>query len=603
MARVFLAVSRGPAGFNKLVVVKVVKRELLSDPDFVTMFLDEARLAARLNHPNVVQTYEVGEEDGHYFLTMEFLDGQPLSEMLLRLERHDMPLREHLWILTRVLSGLHYAHEIVDFDGTPLAVVHRDVSPANVFVTYDGAVKLVDFGVAKAAGALAVTQKGMFKGKFGYGAPEQMLEQAIDRRADLFSVGVMLWEALAEKSFAAGRGLEPLVSARVSGRDPRIRDVVPDVDPALSEICDRAMALRPEDRFPTAVDFRDELERYLDGCEGRVGARDVAQLITDAFEVDRSEMRQSIEVSIRRPEKKLLDPAAFSPATHDYASLSVSAWPEEAIIMPPTPPSATASDELSAGASGPVTEPSAGVPSPPPASNDSQVQLSSAPEPVATPNTVGGITVGAEESLGPNVPRETTHPSAGTKARTHKRSPVVPLAVVTITGAVIGASIVLISAESSDSAGADGAPLLPASVAVAPGHDGVSVTSSAHPAGQIETVNLYVVAIPSDATIRLDGRRVVGNPFSASVPRGRITHVVRAEAPGFVADERVVAFTQDVTVELELDPVSARRPSAPTAPGFHPTATEALRPGSYLRPPEKPAKPSRTIDERDPWSR
>ena len=173
MARVLLAAAAGPAGFNKLMVVKELREELAAEPEFLTMFLDEARLAARLNHPNVVTTYEVVTEGDRHYIAMDYLDGQPLNRLLHRISYSEMPLDVHLRIICDALEGLHYAHTVADFDGSPLNVVHRDVSPHNIFVTYDGQVKLVDFGVAKAAGAAAQTQTGVFKGKIRYMAPEQ----------------------------------------------------------------------------------------------------------------------------------------------------------------------------------------------------------------------------------------------------------------------------------------------------------------------------------------------------------------------------------------------------------------------------------------------
>jgi eukaryotic-like serine/threonine-protein kinase len=160
MARVYLAFSRGPAGFDKLVVVKQIRPELAWDQDFVTMFFDEARIAARLNHPNVVHTYEVVEENGLYLLVMEYLEGHTLGELVRRVTRERVPLDLHVWMLSQVLSGLAYAHELPDYDGSALGVVHRDVSPSNVFVTYSGEVKLLDFGIAKAAGAISATHEG-----------------------------------------------------------------------------------------------------------------------------------------------------------------------------------------------------------------------------------------------------------------------------------------------------------------------------------------------------------------------------------------------------------------------------------------------------------
>ena len=166
MAKVYLALAAGPAGFNKLVVIKQILTELGEDSDFLAMFLDEARLAARLNHPNVVQTNEVGEDNGRYFLCMEYLEGQPLNRVLTRLVTKAtlgsrLPLAQLLRILSDALSGLHYAHELCDFDGSPLSVVHRDMSPHNIFVTYSGQVKLVDFGIAKAQSSSVETRAGI----------------------------------------------------------------------------------------------------------------------------------------------------------------------------------------------------------------------------------------------------------------------------------------------------------------------------------------------------------------------------------------------------------------------------------------------------------
>ena len=273
MASVFLSVVPGPAGVNKLLVVKVLREELMADEDFLAMFLNEARLAARLNHANVVQTYEVGLEDGVHFLAMDFLDGQPLHAVLRKASRAGVPLDVHVRILADALAGLHYAHTLRDFDGTPLHVVHRDVSPQNVFVTYDGQVKVVDFGIAKAAGAATNTRSGTFKGKLSYVAPEQAGGDDVDPRADIFSVGVMLWEAIAQRRFAQGDTQTQVLTRRLSGKEPRIREVVPDVDPELADICDCAMAHLTQDRYASAQEMRDALEVYLERSSRRVGPR------------------------------------------------------------------------------------------------------------------------------------------------------------------------------------------------------------------------------------------------------------------------------------------------------------------------------------------
>ena len=212
MAEVLLTMVNAGGGVWRLEVLKRIWPELATDPDFVTMFLDEARLSLRLNHPNVVQTYEVLTNEGELAIAMEYLDGQPLTRVLNRLLRdsNDLSLALRLRILTRVLAGLEHAHTLTDIDGSPLGVVHRDVSPQNVFVTYDGQVKLVDFGVAKTIAAAHQTRPGAIKGKLAYMAPEQLQSEAVDRRADLFSVGVMLWEMLSHRPLFVGTSKEIL---------------------------------------------------------------------------------------------------------------------------------------------------------------------------------------------------------------------------------------------------------------------------------------------------------------------------------------------------------------------------------------------------------
>lgn len=610
MARVFLAVSRGPAGFNKLVVIKVVKPELLDQPDFTEMFFDEARLAARLNHPNVVQTYEVGADGAHHFLTMEFLEGQPLSRVIERLGRDGIPLPEHLWILTKVLAGLHYAHELCDFDGSPLNVVHRDVSPANVFVTYNGQVKLVDFGVAKATLALAVTQKGMFKGKFGYGAPEQMLEKPIDRRADLFAVGVMLWEALARKSLTKGRGLQPLVTARVSGLEPKIRDVAPEVDGQLAQICERAMALDPFDRYPTADAFRDDLEGYLDGWGQRVTSRDVAALISNAFETDRTEMRQSIEVSVRRPSTDLMGEAVPVTGTMEAKSFrGDSSAPRRSDEVAAASPEQGARAGMLSEAS-PTTKPSPGSPTAP-ESEEVETERFVRHQGPATPNTVGGVAMGEVATGEPAGEQETTKPSPVSPPALRRSSWLLTLAVVAVTGLLVGVGVVVAGGGGvwSTSGQADSpappSPVLPSQGVDPTARDSVS-TGDAVTAGEGEdaTVELFISVVPGDATVTLDGKQLAELPFRAQVPRELATHVVRAAADGFVSQERVVTFARNVRLEFELVPLSAAG-----RPGVGPPSTTS-RPGTTIEPgadlrsgASSTTKPTRTIDEADPYAK
>jgi serine/threonine-protein kinase len=306
MARVYVAMNRGALGFDKLVVVKQVRPELAADREFLHMFFDEARIAVRLNHRNVVQTYEAIEDDGRYILAMEYLEGHTLTDLLRRVGRLALPLPEHLWILTQVLAGLHYAHELRDFDGAPLGVVHRDVSPSNVLVTYNGDVKLLDFGVAKAAGAVSVTQKGMVKGKLAYGAPEQFIGQPVDRRADVFSVGVMMWEALARRRRRFADTPAATFGALMT-RPLRIREVAPECPELLADVCDRAVSVDPDERYATALELQLEIERYLEQNGHRVERRELAAMMHWYFGGDRVELSRRIE--------ELLAGTASSPGT------------------------------------------------------------------------------------------------------------------------------------------------------------------------------------------------------------------------------------------------------------------------------------------------
>jgi serine/threonine-protein kinase len=300
MADVYLAVVHGPAGFNKLIVIKQIRAQLAEDPEFLAMFLDEARLAARLSHPNVVQTNEVGHDGRRYFMAMEYLDGQPLNRVLHRLGRGGgLPLGMHLRVLSDVLAGLHHAHDLRDYDGTPLEVVHRDMSPHNVFVTYDGQVKIVDFGIAKAMNSSSETRTGVLKGKVAYMAPEQVRSERVDRRADVFSVGVMLWEAAAGRRLWKGMTDVSILARVTAGEVPSVRSVNPDVPPELEQIVARAMAHRRDDRYPTAAALQGAIDALLERVGDRSTSRDVGRLVASQFEEDRARMRSILEQQLR----------------------------------------------------------------------------------------------------------------------------------------------------------------------------------------------------------------------------------------------------------------------------------------------------------------
>jgi serine/threonine-protein kinase len=318
MARVLLTVTRGPAGVNKLLVVKELRDELKNDPEFVTMFLDEARIAARLNHPNVIQTYEVGSDGEHPIIVMEYLEGQSLSSVLGRVGRKVLPLELHVHVLAQIATALNYAHDLKDFEGRTLGLVHRDVSPHNVFVTYDGQIKLVDFGIAKAADSAGLTRAGTFKGKVGYASPEQLLGEAVDRRSDIFSLGVMLWEAIAQRRMTFGEPEAAVMRRRADGGDPRIKDVVPDAPDELCRICEKAKAHEPADRYATAAELRAALDGWLSRWSRSATSEDIGELVRTTFAADREKIRSLVEARL----KAIASGEAVSLSSADLAPLS-----------------------------------------------------------------------------------------------------------------------------------------------------------------------------------------------------------------------------------------------------------------------------------------
>ncbi|UQA59592.1 serine/threonine protein kinase [Polyangium aurulentum] len=293
MADIFLAAAEGLAGVQKMVVLKVHREDDDVDGTGLVMFLDEARLVARLGHPNVVQAYEAGCAEGQHFIAMEFLDGQPLHLVRQRLPPGEgLPMAAYVRLLADVLAGLHHAHELEDFDGRPLGVVHRDVTPHNVFVTYDGHAKVMDFGVAKAVGASTVSQFGEVKGKLAYMSPEQVRGEPVDRRTDVFAVGVMLWELVAGRRLWKGVPELVLIRRLGDGEIPDLREVCPDAPANLARVIARAMAPRAEDRHPTALAMAMDLEACLEGPEAREAARVVTGVaVAGAFAEERAKLR------------------------------------------------------------------------------------------------------------------------------------------------------------------------------------------------------------------------------------------------------------------------------------------------------------------------
>jgi eukaryotic-like serine/threonine-protein kinase len=264
MADIFLCRARGIQGFEKLAIIKRVRQDRALDRKMVDLFLDEARLAASLQHPNIVQVFEFGIVDGSYFLAMEYVHGQDVHALLKRMRETDgaIPLPEVLAIVVGVCQGLHYAHECVGLNGRPLGIVHRDISPSNVLISYDGAVMITDFGIAKATGRSTQTTTGTVRGKLGYMSPEQCRGMALDRRSDIFAIGTLLHELSTGNSLFGGTSDFEVMKAIVEDpvRPPSAQ--VAGYPAELDHIVMRALARDPADRYATVRELQLDIERF-----------------------------------------------------------------------------------------------------------------------------------------------------------------------------------------------------------------------------------------------------------------------------------------------------------------------------------------------------
>ena len=280
MARVYLA-EKTTRGLRRLVVLKILEPALAVDPDMRAAFRREAEVCVRLNHPNVVQVFEVVEEASSPIMVMEYVEGVALSQVLARTEQR-LPIRLHVHVLMQVLAGLHYFHELRDEDGNSLGAIHRDVSPQNVLVMHEGAAKVLDFGIAKVRGPddADATRAGTIKGKLSYMPPEQLSGDAsIDRRADIFPVGVMLWEAFARRRLWDGWEQQNIMKALMNGAIPSIREACPWISKDMEAVIVRATAVKREKRFETALEMQVALEQCMPELGGAVQQREIASFM------------------------------------------------------------------------------------------------------------------------------------------------------------------------------------------------------------------------------------------------------------------------------------------------------------------------------------
>jgi eukaryotic-like serine/threonine-protein kinase len=286
MADVLLGRAEGIEGFERHVVLKRIRPELAKDRHFIEMFLDEARLAATLHHQNIVQVHDIGEEGGEYFFAMEYLHGEDLRKLLgaVSKQKQHMPLANVIAIVSAAAAGLHHAHDRRATDKKKLEIVHRDVSPSNIIIGYDGSVKLVDFGIAKATMRSADTRTGTLKGKTSYMSPEQCKgEHSIDRRSDVYSLGVVLYELATTTRLFKGESDYLVMDAIVNGKVPLPRVRRPDLPNDLSSIIMKALAVDPNRRFQSADEMRQALDQFAENAGLAVSTSTLASYMKKLF--------------------------------------------------------------------------------------------------------------------------------------------------------------------------------------------------------------------------------------------------------------------------------------------------------------------------------
>ena len=288
MAELFLARCVGSHGFSKTVVLKRILPSFAENPAFTTMFLAEARLAAGLDHPNIAQVFDFGEADGSYYFAMEYVRGRDLRQIVraARKAERSIPIATVIHVVIGILSGLHHAHEHRDMEGRPLEIVHRDISPANALVTYEGFVKVVDFGIAKAAALGPGTVAGTLKGKISYMSPEQCRGEPVDRRSDIFSVGTLLWElTVGKRLFGSASAENELALLRKvdEANVPKPSEVVPGYPEWLEAIVLKALARDPADRYQTALELRMALEDSAREAMLPISSAHTGQLMNELF--------------------------------------------------------------------------------------------------------------------------------------------------------------------------------------------------------------------------------------------------------------------------------------------------------------------------------
>ncbi len=496
MARVYLAVAMGPSGFSKLLVLKVLQRSTTAQVNTAEAFANEGRIASRLNHPNVVQTYEVGAEAGRQFIVMEYLQGQSLFDILAhgkKTNKDDVNLRLSLFLLIicQVLEGLQYVHELCDYDGTFLGLVHRDISPQNVFVTYEGQVKILDFGIAKALGSSTQTAEGVIKGKVAHMAPEQVEAAPIDRRTDLFAVGTILWRACTGVRLWDQYQDVQILQKLTTGDVPPPSSVNSNVPAELERITVKALARSRDERYQTAAELQAELEAFLKGLNEHETARSLGRFVSEQFKTQHQAAKNNIEVRLGQ---------ILAQPSGEFSALSETECPGIDIL--------------------PLVQSRSG--------------------------TVESLTLSSPGTTDSHI----TATSEPTLERKRRRFWLMSIAlggaafIVTLVLVVFGLRLRHNGVESQTHASR-------------PDNSTLMRTPTASSTAPIaDNVELRIRVNPAQATVWVDTQKL-NDPALSVFPADGVSHKIRAEAKGYEPEAVSVVFDKDAELELNLKPLDA----------------------------------------------
>jgi len=335
MAELFRAKITGAEGFEKLTAIKKILPHLTVEEDLVNSFIDEAKLAALLQHQNIVQIYDFGDMESSHFIAMEHLFGKDLRHIANKSKEEKLPLSLEyaLYITSRVCEGLDYAHNLKDLQGKPLNIIHRDISPPNIFITYDGEVKIVDFGIAKAASHSTMTQVGTIKGKVCYMSPEHADGKTIDHRSDIFSTGILLYEMVTGRRMYSGDTLEILSRVREAEFEPPER-VIEDLPPKVYEILHRSLAKYAGQRYQSNAEMLSDLEECIHQNSFRPTVRGLARAMKELFEeeiaAEEQVMREAAQISVTDQSEAEADtiPLRKEPEKPGVVSVSAEGTPD-----------------------------------------------------------------------------------------------------------------------------------------------------------------------------------------------------------------------------------------------------------------------------------